>query len=476
MNPANSPGLAAKLAEAEKALLSIRQARDSTLEKWQELKVLLKAAEDRNSELTDQWTEALQASETASHDLEMAVQEREELRRKAEEARGKVRELEEKVQELSETEQRLSVELANTGSHLAAVTAERDGFRNDLEVERASRPEKQEDSQYVAEMQAKANQLAEEFQRLQAEQKKKLATASAEVSAAHRTRDLAVANVVKAQAQVQHLKSELDAQRRQAKEERMILEAQIVALQVQAGVAAPATEGHAVKSEAEPAAATASAPASQGKAKEKATESAPKPLDAAGAAGAAAEIVAAMDRVVKTPSKNSLLEKLDTGLNEFSERVRAANFAALHRTSFAALEMTRWLRKTPAKVPSTLPALMEVVSVLRDLAGAPETAGPAGATIHAVDDDIDNCECLSMALEKLEFHTKYSVTSKLALTQLTAAPVDLIILDVDLPQMDGFELYGLLRKVPHHAETPILFLSGLISTAARLEELPPGNH
>jgi CheY-like chemotaxis protein len=318
--------------------------------------------------------------------------------------------------------------------------------------------------------------LAEEFQRQQAEQKKKVATAAAEVSAAHRTRDLAVANVVKAQAQVQHLKGELEAQRRQAKEERMILEAQIVALQVQAGVTPLNADAPGANPEAPVSSAAASDLASKAASKATPAEGAPKPLDAAETAEAVAAIVAALDRVVKTPSKPSLLEKLDSGLHDLSERARAANLAALHRTSAAAVEMTHWLRKTPAKVSTSLPTLTEIVSLLGDLSGKPDIATPAGAIIHAVDDDIDNCECLAMALEKLEFFTKYSVTSKLALSQLEKAPVDLIILDVDLPQMDGFELYSLLRKIPHHADTPILFLSGLISTSARMEELPSGNH
>ncbi|HEY2342937.1 MAG TPA: response regulator [Chthoniobacteraceae bacterium] len=475
MNPASSPNLAVKLAEAEKALLAIRQARDSTLEKWQELKGLLSAAEDRNAELTDQWTEALQARETAEKDLETAVQEREELRRKSEELRGNVRDLEEKVGQLSEAEKQAAGELEGACHKVAELTKERDSFRDELAAERATRQEKSEDSQQLAGVQATATQLAEEFQRQQAEQKKKLVTAAAEVSAAHRTRDLAVANVVKAQVQVQHLKSELEAHRRQAKEERMILEAQIVALQVQAGVAPPQPEAQAGNPETA-IASTEPGPAGNAAPKAAPTENTPKPLDATETSQAVAEIIAALDRVVKTPSKPSLLGKLDSSLQEFSERARVANLAALHRASSAAVEMTHWLRKTPAKVSTSLPTLTEIVSLLGDLSGKPDIATPAGAIIHAVDDDIDNCECLAMALEKLEFFTKYSVTSKLALSQLEKAPVDLIILDVDLPQMDGFELYSLLRKIPHHADTPILFLSGLISTSARMEELPPGNH
>jgi len=62
-----------------------------------------------------------------------------------------------------------------------------------------------------------------------------------------------------------------------------------------------------------------------------------------------------------------------------------------------------------------------------------------------------------------------------ALSQLEKSTFDFIVLDVDLRGMDGFQLHERLRRVPHHRETPILFLSALISTRGRLQELPPGN-
>jgi DNA-binding response OmpR family regulator len=47
----------------------------------------------------------------------------------------------------------------------------------------------------------------------------------------------------------------------------------------------------------------------------------------------------------------------------------------------------------------------------------------------------------------------------LALAVIAAVRADLVILDVDLPGMDGFELYDRLRAKPETASIDVLFMS-----------------
>jgi len=79
--------------------------------------------------------------------------------------------------------------------------------------------------------------------------------------------------------------------------------------------------------------------------------------------------------------------------------------------------------------------------------------------ILAVD---DMPEVLAAVKGALKSHYKvFGVTSgATALKFLDAQIPDIFILDIDMPDMDGFELAGLIRAMPDHAKTPILFLTG----------------
>jgi len=51
-------------------------------------------------------------------------------------------------------------------------------------------------------------------------------------------------------------------------------------------------------------------------------------------------------------------------------------------------------------------------------------------------------------------------SGRAALAALKAHTPDLFILDIEMPEMDGFELAATIRKMPEHAATPIIFLTG----------------
>jgi two-component system copper resistance phosphate regulon response regulator CusR len=48
-----------------------------------------------------------------------------------------------------------------------------------------------------------------------------------------------------------------------------------------------------------------------------------------------------------------------------------------------------------------------------------------------------------------------------ALQRIDATDVSLVIVDVDLPRLDGFSLVARLRGLKGHGETPVLMLAGL---------------
>ena len=370
-------------------------------------------------------------------------------------------------------------------SQIVQLTSERDGLARDLESRRADETMDAE----LIEAKAKLAEFAEQMKSAEAVQKAAAASAT-KLASAQRARDAAVANVIKVQTQFEAFKKEAELQRQQSREERTILEAQILAMRMTIGnpvndapPEAPAATDGAAAGEATPLAPLAPQPPPAKIAKGVLISLPPqavKKFASGGASAAAASLSTTLDQLASDPTQIGLLEKLDFEFEEFVEWAAAEDLPALAAEASACRDVTRWLRKAPTRVAEAAPALAEGITLLKDLAGlrmgSREIADPAGAMIYAVDDDVDNCECIAMTFEKLAFQTRYTVRSDIALEQMVLSSFDLIVLDVDMPGMDGFQLHERLRGAPQHLETPILFVTALISTRGRLEKLPPGNH
>ena len=76
--------------------------------------------------------------------------------------------------------------------------------------------------------------------------------------------------------------------------------------------------------------------------------------------------------------------------------------------------------------------------------------------ILVVDDDPHIREVIGFALEKAEMSVTMANDGKQALQSYTGSPADLIVLDINMPEMDGLECCREIRKT---SEVPILFLS-----------------
>jgi two-component system, OmpR family, response regulator ChvI len=77
-------------------------------------------------------------------------------------------------------------------------------------------------------------------------------------------------------------------------------------------------------------------------------------------------------------------------------------------------------------------------------------------TIALVDDDQNILTSISMALEAEGFDVKAFADGETALKALSQRPVDLAVLDIKMPRMDGMELLQRLRKT---SSLPVIFLT-----------------
>ena len=92
--------------------------------------------------------------------------------------------------------------------------------------------------------------------------------------------------------------------------------------------------------------------------------------------------------------------------------------------------------------------------------------------VLCVDDDEDSREILSMMLKFRRIDTMTVGTAAQAMSLIEAERFDLYLLDVWLPDLDGFELCRRMREVDPH--TPILFFSGAAYEADKKRAIDAG--
>ncbi|KHT61930.1 chemotaxis protein CheY [Photobacterium gaetbulicola] len=91
--------------------------------------------------------------------------------------------------------------------------------------------------------------------------------------------------------------------------------------------------------------------------------------------------------------------------------------------------------------------------------------------ILVVDDDIVICELLKEVLEGEGYDVHCTHCGKTGLAYLEKQPVDLVLLDVMLPNIDGMQL---ARRICQRFATPIIMLTALADEASLLDGLQAG--
>lgn len=99
---------------------------------------------------------------------------------------------------------------------------------------------------------------------------------------------------------------------------------------------------------------------------------------------------------------------------------------------------------------------------------------PSLADLLVVDDTPDNLRLLSTMLEEQGYKVRKVINGALALRTVSQAPPDLILLDIDMPQMNGYEVCQQLKSDPKIATIPVIFLSALDDTSDKVKAFSVG--
>lgn len=90
------------------------------------------------------------------------------------------------------------------------------------------------------------------------------------------------------------------------------------------------------------------------------------------------------------------------------------------------------------------------------------------ASILAVDDSASMRQMVSFTLKSAEHNVTEAEDGVVALNLAKAASYDLVITDVNMPNMDGITLIAELRKLPNFKFTPLLMLTTESSTDKKM--------
>jgi two-component system sensor histidine kinase/response regulator len=145
------------------------------------------------------------------------------------------------------------------------------------------------------------------------------------------------------------------------------------------------------------------------------------------------------------------------GANELAQAAGAVEHEL--RTGSNA-QATRLLEALEPLLATAAGAAATLESDVTDTPVAASAGTPTFATtILVVDDEPTNTEILS-ALLRTEYNVAVAYSGEDALTQLATVKPDLILLDVQLPGMDGYAVNAQLKANPAHAAVPVVFISG----------------
>jgi signal transduction histidine kinase/ActR/RegA family two-component response regulator len=89
-------------------------------------------------------------------------------------------------------------------------------------------------------------------------------------------------------------------------------------------------------------------------------------------------------------------------------------------------------------------------------------AGPTeqAARVLVVDDNADAAESMGMVLDMLGLPHRIAFDGESALALAGDFQPDVVLLDIGMPGMDGYEVARRLRAVPHHRDTVLIALTG----------------
>ena len=124
--------------------------------------------------------------------------------------------------------------------------------------------------------------------------------------------------------------------------------------------------------------------------------------------------------------------------------------------------LSRIMAKPSLATPSILQTIAEAadcLGLLLSSAEASSTEPAPKAKVLAVDDDTVCNHVIGSTLKRANLDISSVEDPLEGLRLLEANHYDLVLLDIDMPKMTGFEVCEKLRRLPHYKTTPVIFVT-----------------
>src|SRR5580693_7697936 len=109
-----------------------------------------------------------------------------------------------------------------------------------------------------------------------------------------------------------------------------------------------------------------------------------------------------------------------------------------------------------------------------DLAPGSRKPERAAQTVLVVDDEITNVKLLTRLMTGLGYQVRSAANGELALAEVARERPDLVLLDVNMPKVDGFEVCRRLKREPATRLLPIVLITGLTASEDHIKGIEAG--
>lgn len=185
-------------------------------------------------------------------------------------------------------------------------------------------------------------------------------------------------------------------------------------------------------------------------------------------------------QLVRGGDNTLTLRSLLHSVHHFAGQTSLLNRTALNHVGRAVELLVHTALRNPDRVdPSSVRTLGQSVDFLASLINGQSLSTIPdfdGSRVVIIEDEAPAQDLIIAAMEVVGLAAAGADTPRMGLDLLAQHECDLIFLDINLPEMNGFELCNKVRELELHERTPIVFITGMATFQNRVQSSLSGGN